>query len=79
MTNADYAERFWSHVDKSGDCWLWTGGKTQYGYGQFGIVAHRVAYELEVSRGCRICLAWNPEKTAKQRAYRARKREERAS
>lgn len=27
-------KRFWSKVDKSGDCWLWTAGKTRDGYGK---------------------------------------------
>jgi hypothetical protein len=45
-----YATRFWSHVDKSGDCWTWTASRCN-GYGQLGIqhkhlAAHRVAYEL---------------------------------
>ena len=26
-------ERFWSHVDKSGECWEWTGGTRGKGYG----------------------------------------------
>lgn len=43
--------RFWPKVDKSGDCWLWTGARFPDGYGSFrynGVVtgAHRVAYEL---------------------------------
>lgn len=25
---------FWDKVDKSGECWVWTGGKTLKGYGQ---------------------------------------------
>jgi len=47
-----FAERFWSKVDKTGDCWLWTGGCTSYGYGAFSVstgiakLAHRVAYAL---------------------------------
>lgn len=46
------AEKFWSKVDKSGDCWEWTAGKS-LGYGYFYIadrnyMAHRVAYELAV-------------------------------
>lgn len=45
------AERFWSKVDKSGDCWLWMAYVTPTGYGQFGLSgrvcrAHRVSYEL---------------------------------
>lgn len=44
-------ERFWSKVDKSGECWSWTGGK-RGGYGFFNVPpttirAHRFAYELE--------------------------------
>jgi hypothetical protein len=42
--------RFWEKVDKSGDCWNWTGATTQ-GYGAFWldgktVNAHRVAWEL---------------------------------
>jgi hypothetical protein len=45
--------RFWAKVDKTTDCWLWTGGKHRQGYGQISIarkmaLAHRVSYELEV-------------------------------
>jgi hypothetical protein len=29
------AALFWSKVDKSGDCWLWIGGKQSDGYGSF--------------------------------------------
>lgn len=46
-------ERFWEKVDRRGDgeCWPWTGGKNQYGYGQFFwnyrvLKAHRVSYFL---------------------------------
>lgn len=51
------ADRFWSKVDRSGACWLWTGLKLPHGYGRFGIggradhrdvLAHRFAYELLV-------------------------------
>ena len=42
-------QRFWRKVDKSGDCWLWTGATT-YGYGALTIgqrprKAHRVSFE----------------------------------
>jgi hypothetical protein len=51
-------ERFWGYVDKSGDCWLWT-GRTKLGYGQFSVwsaeegkdrtvQAHRFAYAAVV-------------------------------
>lgn len=42
--------RFWSKVDKSADCWIWTGARNQKGYGVFWngertYPAHRFAYE----------------------------------
>lgn len=45
-------ERFWSFVDKSGECWMYTGPINKDGYGEFvtaaGMVAaHRFAFELE--------------------------------
>lgn len=44
-------ERFWSKVDTSGDCWLWTASKRPSGYGQFAaagrpMVAHRFAWQI---------------------------------
>lgn len=49
---APVADRFWRFVDKSGDCWTWTGSTYPTGYGAFGLngrihLAHRIAYELE--------------------------------
>jgi hypothetical protein len=46
-------ERFWSKVDKSGDCWLWLGSLNEEGYGKFHsgrscVRAHRYAYKLLV-------------------------------
>lgn len=44
--------RFWKRVDKSGDCWLWTGDHSRYGYGLYRNAAgqktgaHRVSWEL---------------------------------
>lgn len=46
--------RFWSKVNKTNSCWLWTAHLGTNGYGQFGIrgssprthKAHRVAWEL---------------------------------
>jgi hypothetical protein len=46
------ADRFWRHVRKTDRCWLWTGAKTSFGYGNVNIGnnqydrAHRVAYQL---------------------------------
>lgn len=69
---ASDSERFWTKVDKSGACWLWTGARTR-SYGIFRIdgrnrVAHRVSYEwhygpipegFEVDHMCfsRACVA----------------------
>lgn len=44
-------ERFWSKVQKTETCWLWTGGKNSKGYGSMrigkdSILAHRFSYEL---------------------------------
>ena len=45
------SDRFWSKVEKSETCWLWTGAKINSGYGLFSVndrrvLAHRFAYEL---------------------------------
>ena len=47
-------ERFWSKVDASGDCWLWSAGRVKAGYGCYSVwlgegkvvahYAHRYAY-----------------------------------
>ncbi len=44
-------ERFWEKVDKTGDCWLWIGSKSNEGYGHLKfankyMLAHRVSFEL---------------------------------
>ena len=48
MTNiTSFAGRFWSRVDKTGDCWEWTGHCDREGYGRFDATyAHRVSYEI---------------------------------
>lgn len=57
-------ERFWEKVDKTGDCWEWTGFKNRQGYGQFqvstknGQPAHRVSFELangKIPDGMHVC------------------------
>ncbi len=56
-------ERFWSKVDKSGDCWLWRGSVNPQGYGTFSFGgksrgAHRVSYLLskgEIGDGLCVC------------------------
>lgn len=54
---SDFADRFWSHVNKEGDCWEWLGGKNKNhnGYGRFYLKgkmyrAHRVSWELSNKR-----------------------------
>lgn len=66
-------ERFWAKVDRSGDCWIWTGSKTQNGYGSCHFVgetlAHRWAYRefvgeipegLHIDHLCRVRDCVNP-------------------
>jgi hypothetical protein len=45
--------RFWAHVDKTGECWVWTGARNAAGYGDFHrgggmnhVFAHRYSWEL---------------------------------
>ncbi len=43
------SERFWSKVEKTDDCWLWTGTVGDHGFGVFQlngrlVKAHRHAY-----------------------------------
>ncbi len=47
----DLAAYFWSRVDNSGDCWLWTGVIKDGGYGlvffhKRKYLAHRLSYRL---------------------------------
>jgi hypothetical protein len=65
----------WARVDKSGDCWLWTGPLTRDGYGKTtfrgqSIVPHRIAYEelvgpipegLVIDHLCRVRNCVNPD------------------
>jgi hypothetical protein len=58
------AERFWSKVDRSGDCWVWTAVRV-HGYGRFtingqarSVLAHRVAWKLSqgpIPEGLHVC------------------------
>ena len=48
---ASDADRLWSRVEKTGDCWNWTGTLNAYGYGVMTIAkrlvfAHRLSWEL---------------------------------
>ena len=76
MNTKEIAERFWKYVDKTENCWNWTGTKAGAGYGQFyvsprfRVYAHRWSYEahrgvipvgLEVDHLCRNRTCVNPE------------------
>lgn len=46
-----FLARFWSKVDKSGECWVWTGLLVEKGYGEIrnhgnSMRAHRVSYAI---------------------------------
>lgn len=63
MITQSQIARFWSRVDKSGECWLWTGGRKDSGYGVTYVLgrympAHRVSYLIEngdIPAGAYIC------------------------
>lgn len=75
MISEEQETRFWSKVDKSGSCWLWTGSKTSWEYGQHTVDGknwrvHRLAYILtkgEIPKGlhldhlCRVRHCVNPD------------------
>lgn len=47
-----FEDRFWSKVEKTQSCWLWTAAKDPNGYGRVNregrtVLAHRAAWELE--------------------------------
>lgn len=67
-------ERFWSKVDKTDDCWLWTDAPNSNGYGTFKVsgvseMAHRYSLKLTgqqltdgltIDHLCRVRLCVNP-------------------
>lgn len=50
------ADRFWSKVDKTDSCWIWTGTIDPDGYGRFALThrksvgAHRLSWEISNGR-----------------------------
>jgi len=64
-TKLGVLDRFWSRVDMSGECWIWTGASRCSGgrYGAFGyqgvnVAAHRFMWELyngPIAPGMVIC------------------------
>ena len=58
------AARFWSKVNTDGKCWEWGAGRGSHGYGiimyrgadgRHALLAHRVAYEMELEIFPRAC------------------------
>jgi hypothetical protein len=57
--------RFWQHVNKSTECWTWTAGLNEHGYGRFFVDksrrderAHRYSWELAhgpIDSGLFVC------------------------
>lgn len=51
-----WQETFWSHVDKRGECWLWTSCLDRRGYGVFGATrapsrsAHRLSWIIATGK-----------------------------
>ena len=48
---ASALDRFWSHVQKTDTCWIWTGDHTARGYGRIGVCrsrmyAHRFSWAI---------------------------------
>lgn len=62
-TDLTTEERFWARVDKSEDCWNWTGNKTVDGYGMLGVAGskprvHRLSWEIHngpIPKGAFVC------------------------
>lgn len=54
-------ERFWAKVDKTGECWVWTGALGTHGYGVINLgsdktsTAHRLSFFLANGRWPRPC------------------------
>jgi hypothetical protein len=75
VTTPETIARFWSRVDKSGPCWLWTAGRNGDGYGyatfnKVNVGAHRMAYfltrgpipeGLHLDHLCRVRSCVNPD------------------
>jgi hypothetical protein len=71
---AKLEKAFDAKVVKTSECWIWTGAKTDRGYGTIGVegrtcYAHRIAYErwkgalkegVHIDHGCRNPLCVNP-------------------
>ena len=54
-------DRFFKYVNKTDRCWLWTGGKTNCGYGRFRlgkhkVLAHRFSWTLAYDDPSDLCV-----------------------
>lgn len=49
-------ERFWSKVDKSGNCWIWKAAKNDRGYGVFATIAMKSKKNFEYAHRVSWCL-----------------------
>lgn len=63
MSEIDRINRFWKKVDKSGNCWIWTGDRTSKGYGRISkdgvrIGTHRYSWLIHngtIPKGLCVC------------------------
>ncbi len=64
MLTIDRWDGFWAKVDRSGECWIWTGTRSATGYGRVRTVgrrttgAHRAAWQLvrgAIPAGLQVC------------------------
>lgn len=63
MFDEKFINRFFSNIDVTDSCWIWSGHVTQNGYGQIkykskGLGAHRVSYQIHkgpIPEGLYVC------------------------
>lgn len=63
LTENEAIISFWCRVDKTNDCWLWSGTLTDTGYGHMWYLGkrercHRISYKLsfgEIPKGLLVC------------------------
>lgn len=61
--SSDVLVRFFSKINKTDSCWIWTAGKLRHGYGAFSIgkftkKAHRISWEIYnggIPKGICVC------------------------
>jgi len=58
MYSEEFLTKFWSRVEKTDTCWLWTAGTRKSGHGQISVNgrtmgAHRVSLEIHLGRPIR--------------------------